>query len=208
VAALFRTNLVLVAHPSLPAQDVKALIDYVRAHPGQVSYASWLSGGASHVLPELLKRRFQLDMVHVPYNGVVRVHPDLLEGRVHMVLDATNQTFEFVRAGKLKALGVVGPTRMQRLPDVPTFYEQGVTIPGFDWAGLAGVFAPAATPAALVERINRDIAAIVTSPEIARLYGLYSYDALTPDPREFARQLRRDHDDWGPTLRELAIRLD
>jgi tripartite-type tricarboxylate transporter receptor subunit TctC len=208
VAALFRTGLVLAAHPSLPVQDANGLIAYARANPGKLSYASWLSGGASHVLPELLKRRFQLDMVHVPYNGIVKVHPDLLEGRVQLVLDATNQGFDYIRAGKLKGLGVIGPTRMVRIPEVPTFREQGIGIPGFDWAGNAGVFAPAGTPASVVEALHRDIAAAVASPDIARLYAQFSYEAMTPTAREYAQLLRTDHDYWGAILRELAIRLD
>jgi tripartite-type tricarboxylate transporter receptor subunit TctC len=208
VAGLFRTSLVLEAHPSIPANDVKGLIEHVRANPGKLSYASWLSGGASHVLPELLKRRFRLDMVHVPYNGIVRVHPDLLEGRVQLVLDATHQGFEYIRKGRLKGIGVIGPSRMARIPDVPTFREQGVAAEGFDWAGTAGVFAPAGTPPAVVDALNRDIVAAVASADIARLYAQFNYEALTPSAREYAQQLRGDHDYWGPVLRELAIRLD
>lgn len=207
ITPLIQTGLVLSCHPSVPAHDVKGLVEHAHAHPGKLAYASWGIGGGSHIFMELLKRRAGIEMVHVPYKGISEIHTDLLQNRVQLVLDATRQGQDYVRSGRLRALGVIGDSRVLGLSDVPTFREQGFE--GFD-AGISGLslFGPARMPEPIVERLYREITAIVATRDIIEFMASFGFRPFTLPPKAFLAALKANAAHWKPIIEELGIRLD
>ena len=206
ITPLIRTGLVLTAHPSVPATDVASLVTHARAHPAKLAYASWNPGGGSHLFMELLKRRAGIDVLHIPYKGLAEIHPDLLQNRVQLVLDATRQGLEYIRAGRLRALGIVGERRVAGLPDVPTFEEQG--FPGYTRVSGLSVFGPRGMPDTIVQRLYREISGIVHAPAMQEFLTGFGFTPHTQLPAAFARQLRDEANHWKPIVAELGIRLD
>lgn len=149
------TPLILVVHPSLPVKSVKELIAFVRARPGQLSYASAGTGGVQHLSGELLKITMKLDMVHVPYKGAGPVMPDLIGGHVPMFFSGMPPAMPHVKAGRLRALAVTTTKRSPAAPEVPTMEQAGV--PGFDISNWFAYFVPAATPREVIVRLNTEV---------------------------------------------------
>ena len=174
VAGLVRLPIVLEVHPSVPVKNVAELIDYAKANPGKLNYASAGVGSSLHLATELFKSMAGVDLNHVPYRGVPPAHVDLLEGRVQVMFDNLFTSLEHIRSGKLRALGMSTTDRHAALPGVPTVAE---TVPGYEASSIFGLGVPAGTPTAIVERLNREINTALADPGIkARL------DALTAVP--------------------------
>ncbi|HET9663318.1 MAG TPA: tripartite tricarboxylate transporter substrate binding protein [Burkholderiales bacterium] len=149
------TPLILVVHPSLPVKTVKELVAFVRARPGQVSYASAGTGGVQHLAAELLKITTKIDMVHVPYKGAGPVMPDLIGGHIPMFFSGMPPAMPHVRAGKLRPLAVTTAKRSPAAPDVPTMVESGMQ--GFDISNWFAYFVPASTPANVISTLNTEV---------------------------------------------------
>ena len=149
------TPLILVVHPSLPVKSVNELIAFIRARPGQLSYASAGTGGVQHLSGELLKITMKLDMVHVPYKGAGPVMPDLIGGHVPMFFSGMPPAMPHVKAGRLRALAVTTTKRSPAAPDVPTMEQAGV--PGFDISNWFAYFVPAGTPREVIARLNAEV---------------------------------------------------
>jgi tripartite-type tricarboxylate transporter receptor subunit TctC len=149
------TPLILVVHPSLPVKSVKELVAFVRARPGQLSYASAGTGGVQHLAAELLKITAKIDMTHVPYKGAAPVMPDLIGGHIPMFFSGMPPAMPHVKAGKLRALAVTTTKRSPAAPDVPTMVESGM--PGFDISNWFAYFIPAGTPAEVISRLNTEV---------------------------------------------------
>lgn len=206
VTPVIKAALVLTAHPSVDAQDLHGLFGVARARPGQLAYASWGIGGGSHVLMELLKRRAGIDLLHIPYKGIAEIHPDLLQNRVQLVLDATIQGQHHVRSGALRALGIAGEFRVAGLPGIRTFTEQGVE--GFDKAlGGLSVFGPGGLPAAVSQRLYLELRAIVALPDIAQFMEDSGFRPFTQPPADFKAALAAQAAYWKPVIEELGIRI-
>ena len=163
IAPLIGTDLVLVAHPSVPAKNMSELIALARAKPGTLNYGSSGPGSNYHMAGELLKRLAGIDIVHVPYKGSTGARTDILSGQIQLLFDSVPTMAQMIELGMVRALGTTGATRSLVLPDVPTIAE---TVPGFELAPWIGFMAPKATPSAIVERLNRTIAEILSRPEI------------------------------------------
>jgi tripartite-type tricarboxylate transporter receptor subunit TctC len=192
----------LVVHPSVPAKTPSELIDYARANPGKLNYAS---GNVSGVLAAAqLMSIGKLEMVHVPYKGEVLAIPDLLNARVHMMFGTGGVTAPFVREGKLRALATLLPARSSLLPDVPTMAEAGM--PQLSVVIWSGLFGPAKMPKDIVERLSREVNAILQQPEIRGRLERQGVEPAGSTPAEFAAFLKQQLADWGKAAREAGLK--
>ena len=156
VAGIMRLTNIMVVPPSLPVRTVAEFIDYAKARPGELSFASSGNGTSVHMSAELFKTMTGINIVHVPYRGSSAAAPDLMTGKVHVMFDNLPGAIEFVRAGQLRALGVTTATRSDALPDIPTV---GETVPGYEASVWYGIAAPKGTPPEAIEVLNKALAA-------------------------------------------------
>ena len=191
IAQVATFHQLLVAHPSLGARTFAELVQTARANPGAVSYASFGAGSSAHLLGEMLRQSTGTDLLHVPYKGFTQAVAAVLSGEVMLTWAGVFTTQAHVKAGRLRALAIAGPKRSPFLPDVPTLRELGhAEIEYTTWFGL---FAPAATPRPVVERLHRDVARVLADPELRETELLargYEPSALVLDA--FAAHLRRE----------------
>jgi tripartite-type tricarboxylate transporter receptor subunit TctC len=203
VAGILRLPYVLVVHPSVPAATVAQLIAYAKANPGRINMASPGTGTGPHVAGELFKIAAGIDMVHVPYRGGGPVMTDLLGGQVQVLFGTTSLTIEQIRAGKLRALAVTTATRWEGLPDIPTV---GEFVPGYEASSLFGLGAPAATPADIVDRLNREVNAGLADAKLkARLTELGG-TVLPGSPADFGKLMAEETEKWAGVIRAANIK--
>jgi tripartite-type tricarboxylate transporter receptor subunit TctC len=201
VAAISRYTFVMVVHPSMPTKTVPEFIAYAKANPGKINMAS---GGvaALHVFGELLTG---VNLVHVPYRGQAPALADLLAGQVHVMFPNIVVSIEYIKTGRLRALAVTAATRSEALPDVPTVDE---FVPGYEASGWSGLGAPKATPAEIVDKLNKEINAALADPKIkARLADLGGIP-LVGSPGDFGKLIADDTEKWGKVIRAANIKLD
>ena len=194
----------LVVHPSVPAGTVSELIDYARANPGKLNYAS---GNINGILAAAQLMSFgKLDMVHVPYKGEPLVIPDLLTGRVHMMFGTGTILAPLVKDGKLRALATALPARSVLLPDVPTLAEAGM--PELSVVTWGGLFGPTKMPKEIVDRISREVNAILTRPAVREQLEKLGVQPSGSTPGEFAAFLKEQLVDWGRSAREAGLKSE
>ncbi|WP_137896252.1 tripartite tricarboxylate transporter substrate binding protein [Ramlibacter sp. 2FC] len=179
-------RLVLAVHPSVPATDFKGLLAAIKAAPGKYSMGSWGPGTQPHQIQVFMDRQHDLKTTHVPYKGEAPMVVDLVGGVISMTVGSTASLQQHIASGKLRALAVAGPRRAKALPEVPTFAEQGFADTVYAITGPISVMAPAKTPGAVVERLGREIAAIVRQPEVARRIEGLGAEPLGNTPAEAA----------------------
>jgi tripartite-type tricarboxylate transporter receptor subunit TctC len=193
---------VLVVHPSLPARSIRELISIAKAHPGKLSYASAGTGGAPHLAGELFKSMAGIDMVHIPYKGAAPATLDLLAGQVQVMFAGMGPAVPFIKAGKLRALGVAGAKRSPTLPDVPAIGEQ---LKGFEASTWFAIFAPAGAPQTIIARLNADIAKVMARRDVEQQLARQGYEPLTSTPEELAALVRSDIAKWSNVIRDARI---
>ena len=206
VAPVNYSDLVLVVHPSVPANTLAELIALAKAKPNVLNYASSGPGTPYHMAGELFKAMAGLDIVHVPYKGSSGARTDILGGQVQMMFDAITTMAPNVRAGKLKALGTTGKVRSPVLPEVPTVAEAGV--PGYEATIWLGIVAPAGTPKPVVERLNAEIRKIVNSPEVREAWARQGASPLSMSTEEFGQYLRDDIAKWAHVVKISGAKVD
>src|SRR4051812_28912557 len=206
VAPVNYSDLVMVVHPSVPANTLREFIALAKAKPGTINYASSGPGTPYHMAGELFKAMAGVDIVHIPYKGSSGARTDILGGQVQMMFDAITTMAPNVRAGKLKALGTSGRQRSGVLPDVPTISEAGV--PGYDAVIWLGIMAPSGTPKALVERLNAEITRAVNSPEMKQAWQQQGAVPMSMSPEEFGRFLREDIEKWARVVKLSGAKPD
>jgi tripartite-type tricarboxylate transporter receptor subunit TctC len=197
-------SFVMEVNPSVPTKTLPEFIAYAKANPGKINMASAGSGSTSHVSGELFKMMAGVEMVHVPYRGSTPALTDLLGGQVQVMLDATPSSLPHIRAGKLRPLAVTTATRLEVLPDVPTV---GDFVPGYEASAWLGFGAPKNTPAAVVDRLNKEINLAISDSAIkARLVDLGGLAVPPSSPAEFGKFIARDTEKWGKVVRAANIK--
>ena len=199
-------HFVLLANPSLPANSVAELIALAKKRPGEIAYSSSGPGGAPHLAMELFKRQAGIDLLHVPYKGSSPSISDLIGGRVMLTMDSLVQSLPHIKAGRLKALAVLGPKRTALLPDVPTVAESG--LPGYALTNWFGLLAPAATPREVVARIHADAVKALRESDINRKIADLGADVVGNTPEEFGAALRAESAQWAEIIRTANIRAE
>ena len=206
VGMLASGPLVLVTHPSFPATTVKSLIDLAKAKPNTISYAVSGTGGINHFAGASFSRMAGIQLLDVPYRGGPQALTDLIAGQVQIMIATLAITHRQVRAGKLKALGVSTTKRAMQLPEVPTIAESGV--PGYSMSTWWGVLAPAGVPDAVLAKINRETAAVLTQPEAIQRLENDGAEATPMPSAEFARVLASEVEKWRRVARESNIKAE
>jgi tripartite-type tricarboxylate transporter receptor subunit TctC len=199
-------HFVMVAHPSLPAKNIKQLIAFAKPRPGQIIFASSGAGGAPHLGGELFNRLAGVKMTHVAYKGSGPSFADLLGGHVSLTCDSVLQSLPYIQSKKLIPLGLLGARRAAALPDVPTIAEQGVT--GYELTNWFGMAVPAATPKNLIAKINSDLVKVLQEKEIREKIGAMGADVIADSPEQFAKFWRDESDKWARVIKEANIRAE
>jgi tripartite-type tricarboxylate transporter receptor subunit TctC len=203
VAKLADYPMALIAHPSLPANDVKELVALARAKPGSLSYGSAGIGASGHLAGELLNSLEGIKLVHVPYKGGAPALADLIAGRIQVMFLSVSLSAPQARQGKIKVLALTGDKRSDKLPGVATTAEQG--FPKVQALLFSSMLAPSATPPAVIRRMNAEVVKALGTPEVVgRLNELGAVPAPS-SPEQFAAILRRDGEIWGKLIREKNI---
>jgi tripartite-type tricarboxylate transporter receptor subunit TctC len=205
VAGIIRDTYVVVVNPSVPAKTVPEFIAYAKANPGRISFGSAGIGSPNHVAGDLFKIMAGVSLLHVPYRGIAPALNDLLGGQVQVAFASMPSSIEFVRAGKLRALAVTTATRSEVLPDVPTV---GEFVPGYEASAWYGLGAPKATPAEIVDKLNKEINAALADPKMkARLADLGG-TPLLGSPADFGKLIAEQTEKWGKVIRAANIKAE
>jgi tripartite-type tricarboxylate transporter receptor subunit TctC len=205
VTQVVAVHFVMIAHPSLPAKNVKELIALAKARPGQLTYGSSGAGGAPHLAGELLKKMAKVDIVHVPYKGSAPSSQALMGGETMLGFDSIVQNLPYIKAGKFKALAVLGKQRSSVLPDVPTVDESG--LPGYDLTNWFALVLPAAAPAELASRISADVAKALAMTDVREKIAAMGATPVGDAPRHFGAFMRAESDKWQKLIAEAGIQV-
>src|SRR5262245_276411 len=204
VTKLGDATLILVAHPSAGVRTLDDLIQHARKKP--FAYGTSGTGNTTHLAAELLKQRTGAQLEHVPYKGGGPAVVDVLGGQIPLVFTAIATAQQYVRSGRLVALGVPSAKRSAALPDVPAFAESG--LPGFDVTSWVGIVAPAKTPAPIVLRLQKEIAAVLQTQFVRDRYATLGIEPVGNLPAEFGEQIRADLERWEKVVKAANIRVE
>ena len=204
VTLVGRVPFMLVVHPSVAAGTVKELIALAKAKPGSLNFASFGNGTSNHLVGEAFRAAAGINIVHIPYKGSAPAITDLLGGQVQMTFDTVPVVLPQVRAGKLRALAVATPKRSPLAPDVPTMDEAGVA--GFTGGTWFGVLAPARTPAAVVERLNKEIAAILRAPDVVQMFTDRGIEPAGNSAAEFRAFIEAESRRWLKVAQDAGVK--
>jgi tripartite-type tricarboxylate transporter receptor subunit TctC len=205
VAGVVSYPMIMVAHPSVPANNAAELIAYAKANPGKVTMASFGTGTASHLAGELFKHMAGINMVHVPYRGGAPMTNDLIGGQVNVGFDVMVTALPQVKSGKLRALGVLTPKRFDALPDVQAVAE---TLPGYEASTWAGIGVPQGTPREIIERLNREVNDVLAQPEVkARLADVGTLPMVL-GAEQFRTYIAAEFEKWDKVVKVAGIKPD
>lgn len=206
VATLVTTQLVLVLHPSVPANNLQEFIALAKSKPGQLNFASVGTGSSTHLAGELFNNVAGVKMQQVPYKGTAPALTDLIGGQVQLNFDTPITSIPHIRSGKLKAIAITGKTRLAALPQVPTFAEAG--LPNYDFQLWMGVLAPAGTPKEIVNKLNTEIAKILTMPDMKEKLVSQGLEPFVSTPDQFAALIKSDMTKFGQVIKTANIKLE
>ena len=205
VALVLEAEGLLVVHPSVPANSVAELITYARANPGKLTFASAGTGTASHLAGELFKTMAKVDMTHVPYKGNVPAITDLLAGQTSLLFATMPTVLPHAKTGKLRALATIGAERSRAAAELPTVAE---TLPGFEVNNWIGLFAPAGTPAPIVQRWNAEVLRIMQLAEIQARLPVEGARFAPNSPEQFAQFVKSEIAKWASVVKASGARVD
>ena len=206
VSLTHATPRVLVVHPSVPAKDIAELIALAGAKPGELTFGSAGNGSSSHLAGEYFRAMANVDLTHVPYKGTSAATIDLIAGRISMSFDAPAAYLNYIKSGKVRALGVTSAKRMSVLPGVPTIAEAGV--PGYEVSNWLGVLAPAGTPAAVINRLNREIVHFQSDPALKKQLADLGIEAISSTPEQFLATIQAEIVKWAQVVKTSGARVD
>ena len=205
VTSVIRLPSLLAVHPSLPVHNVAELIALAKSKPGSLSYASAGVGNFSHLEAELFSQAAGVTMVHVPYKGTGPSAMGMIGGEVQLGFNNVSTLWPYVKAGKLVALAVMEPKRMPELPDVPAIAE---TIPGFDMAPWVGIILPAGVPKPIVDRLTKEILAVMSDPAAIKLFTDQQLVVMTLPGEQFTALIKKDSDKWEKVVKTAGIKME
>jgi tripartite-type tricarboxylate transporter receptor subunit TctC len=205
VAGLIRFPNVMVVNPAVPAKTVPEFIAYAKANPGMLNMASSGNGSTIHVSGELFKMMTGVNMVHVPYRGGAPALTDLIGGQVQVMFDNVPTSIEFIRAGKLRPLAVTTATRSEVLPDLPTVAD---FVPGYEASAWYGVGAPKGTPVDIIDRLNREINAILADPKVKERFAELVASLIAGSPADFGGLIADETEKWGKVVKFSGAKPD
>jgi len=197
---------VVVVNPAVPATTLEQFIAYVKERPAQVDFASSGNGSGQHLFAALLASKTGMKMNHIPYKGSGQATTDLLAGVVAMSIPGTAGMVGHIKAGKLRALAVTGAARSPQLPDVPTVMESGV--PDYEAYVWMGLLAPKGTPPAIIDRLQREVSAVLAEEEVRRYMAGAGIEIVGSQPAEFDRFFRHEKEQWAKVIRETGAKVD
>ena len=206
IAPVNYSDLVLVAHPSVPAQNLPELIKYAKANPGKINYASSGNGTPYHMAGELFKYMAGVNMTHIPYKGSAAARTDVLSGQVDVMFDAVTTMTENIKAGKVRGLATTGRTRSTVAPELPTVNDDGV--PKYEALIWLGMMAPAGTPDAIVQRLNTEINKIVNAPDVKATWAKQGAVAMSMTAPAFAKYVADDVTKWATIVKASGAKAD
>ncbi|MEP7327762.1 MAG: tripartite tricarboxylate transporter substrate binding protein [Betaproteobacteria bacterium] len=206
ISLLGREPGVLVVNPSLPVNTLQEFVTYVKAHPGQVDYASSGNGSGQHLFMALLASQTGMKLSHVPYKGSSQATTDVLGGQVPVAIPGTAGMVGHIKAGKLRALAVTGATRSPQLPDVPTVMESGV--PGYEAYVWMGLLAPKGTPVTIIDKIQRDVVAVLATNAVKNYMATAGIEIVGSTPTEFNTFFRAERALWAKVVRDTGAKAD
>ena len=206
VSLLTQGPLVLVAHPQFPASTVKEVIELAKTKPGGLNFASSGNGQSTHLSAELFNTMAGIKMAHVPYKGSAPALTDVMSGQVDVMFDTTLSAMPFVKAGKLKALGLTSAVRSPAAPDVPTIAESG--LPGYEVFAWNGVLVPTGTPKAIIQQLNDHIRKAMLLPQVKDKFSAQGFSASWNSPENFGAFLKNEVDKWSRTVKASGATLD
>jgi tripartite-type tricarboxylate transporter receptor subunit TctC len=194
---------VLIVPPEFPARSVAELIALAKKEPGKLSFASSGAGSSTHMSAELFKSLSGTDILHIPYKGSGQALPDLMSGRVSMMFENMPGAVSHIKAGKVRALAVTGLKRSPAMPELPTVAESGVA--GYESLSWSGIAVPAGTPRDLIERLNRDINAVLAAPDMRQKLADQGAEAIGGPPQVFVEHVRVEREKWSRLIRTNNI---
>lgn len=197
---------VLATTASLPAKNVKELVELAKANPNQLTYASSGNGGSPHLSAETFKIATGTQILHVPYKGGGAAMTDLISGNVHMLFASVLETSAYIKAGKLKALAITSKERVSAMPDVPTLQESGVT--GAESGSWLGLLAPAGTPPEVVEKISRGLQQVVSAADVQQQLLAQGAIAKTGTPQDFVQLIANDRKRYARIILDNKLTID
>jgi tripartite-type tricarboxylate transporter receptor subunit TctC len=206
IAMVASTPLMLVVHPSTPANSVRELVALLKANPGKYSYGSSGNGTIVHLSAEMLKSAAGVDVLHVPYKGSAPATAAILGGEVTFVFSTMPPAISNAKAGKLRALGVTTAKRVGAAPEIPTMIEAG--LPNFEIVLYSGIMGPKGMDRALVRRINTEFAKVVQAPEIKNVYEKIGADPIAMSPEEFEKRTAEEIAKLGPVVKASGAKVD
>ena len=206
IASLGTSSFVLVVPTDVPAKTVPEFVAWAKPQAGKLSYGGTSVGSVTHLSTEMFLKATGLSMEMIPYAGIPPALTDLVTGRTLFMSLGLVAAQPQIKAGKLRPLAVASLTRSPLLPDVPTMTEAGV--PGFEAVGLAGILAPAGTPPAIVERLSREIAAILRTPEVKSQLESMGLEVVASTPADFAAYIEADSKKWGKIIKDAGIKVE
>ncbi len=205
VASIIQLTNMLVVSNAMPVKNVQEFIDYCKANPGKVSYASSGNGTSVHMSAELFKAMTGVNMVHVPYRGSAIAFPDIISNKVQLIFDNLPSGLEQSRAGTVRALGVTSPQRWPGLPDVPAIAE---TVPGFESIGFYGISAPKGTPPEIVEILNKAVGEALKDPKVIERLSTMGGIPKPMTPAEFGNLIAVETEKWRKVVEFAGVSVD
>lgn len=205
VAGTARSPYVVVVNPNLPVQTIPELIAHAKTNPGRLNFASAGVGTGIHMAGELFKMMAAVDMVHVPYRGAAGAMTDLIGGQVQLMFDTTAASIPHIKSGKVRALAVTTAARSALLPDLPTVAD---FVPGYEASGPFGLGAPKDTPPAIIEKLNREINAVLADAKVKSRLSELGSEPLTNSPAAIGRMLAAETEKWAKVIKAANIKVE
>jgi len=206
VTMMARQSFVLVVRQDLNVNKFSDLIELAKSKPGQIKMSSWGEGSVGHLALELLKQKSGVNIVHIPYNGAQAALTDVIGGQVDMMITGYSTAGPHVKTGRIKILARTSSNRSPQMPDIPSINESG--IPGYEVQSWYGLAAPAQTPPAIIDKIQRAVAKAMSHPAIVEKMQSYAADIVASRPDEFSKLLQDEQERWAAVLQKANIQLD